>query len=263
MAKPTLWGLDAFANGPFTGNPAAVCHLDAPANPDWMQRVAAEMNLSETAFLIPTPDGWGIRWFTPLAEVALCGHATLASAHFLWQSGLLALERSARFFTQRSGELVCHVRDGRIEMDFPARLATEAPIPDGLAEALGVEPIWVGRSADDHLVQVGNENTVRGLRPNLAVIGQLPVRGVIVTARGDGVYDCVSRFFAPAVGVPEDPVTGSAHCTLAPFWSERIGKKELRAWQASRRGGEVHLRVAGSRVFLGGSAVTVWRGEVV
>lgn len=263
MAKPVLWGIDAFANGPFTGNPAAVCHTDAPADPNWMQRVAAEMNLSETAFLAPASEGWSIRWFTPLAEVALCGHATLASAHFLWESGILANEQPARFFTQHSGGLICQYREGRIEMDFPARVATETAIPDGLAEALGVAPMWVGRSADDYLIQVSAEETVRALRPNLSVIGQLPVRGVIVTARSGGIYDCVSRFFAPAVGVPEDPVTGSAHCTLAPFWAERTGKTALRAWQASRRGGEVHLQVAGSRVLLGGNAVTVWRGEMV
>jgi len=262
MNRPVIWGIDAFAAKPFTGNPAAVCLLDAPAEPRWMQQIAAEMNLSETAFLEPRPDGWGLRWFTPTIEVALCGHATLASAHFLWESGTLDMERPARFYTEKSGELVCWHRNGRIEMDFPARPAVEAPAPDGLAEALGVTPKWIGRSVDDYLVEVENEATVRSLRPDLAALSRLSVRGVIVTASGDGRYDVVSRFFAPAAGVPEDPVTGSAHCTLAPYWSTRTGRTELLAWQASSRGGELHLRLEGSRVWLGGTAITVWQGHL-
>ncbi len=262
MDRPVIWGIDAFASGPFTGNPAAVCLLEVPAEPRWMQQIAAEMNLSETAFLVSKDEGWGLRWFTPTTEVALCGHATLASAHFLWESGTLSREYPARFFTEKSDELICRHRNGRIEMDFPSRPASEAPAPDGLAEALGATPKWVGRSVDDYLVEVEDAETVCHLRPNLMALAQLPVRGVIVTAAGDGRYDLVSRFFAPAAGVPEDPVTGSAHCTLSPYWSARTGRTELLAWQASPRGGEVHLRLEGSRVLLGGSATTIWKGHL-
>lgn len=262
MNRPILWEIDAFASEPFTGNPAAVCLLETPAEPLWMQHIAAEMNLSETAFLIPRDDGWGLRWFTPTTEVALCGHATLASAHFLWESGTLPREHPARFFTEQSGELVCWHRKGRIEMDFPARPALEAPAPEGLTEALGASSKWVGRSVDDYLVEVADAATVRTLQPNLTALARLPVRGVIVTAAGDGRHDLVSRFFAPAAGVPEDPVTGSAHCTLAPFWSTRLGRNELLAWQASPRGGEIHLRMEGSRVWLGGTAITIWQGQL-
>ena len=262
MNRPVIWGIDAFASQPFTGNPAAVCLLDAPAESGWMQQIAAEMNLSETAFLVPKDAGWGLRWFTPTTEVALCGHATLASAHFLWESGALSRESPARFFTEKSGELVCWHRNGRIEMDFPARTALEAPAPDGLAKALGASLKWVGRSVDDYLVEVEDAATVRNLAPDLSALSRLPVRGVIVTAAGDGRHDLVSRFFAPAAGVPEDPVTGSAHCTLAPFWAARTGRTELLAWQASPRGGELHLRVEGTRVWLCGTAITIWQGQL-
>lgn len=227
-----------------------------------MQSVAAELNLSETAFLLPRPGGWGLRWFTPTTEVNLCGHATLASAFFLWETGLIAPEEPARFFTERSGDLICWQRDGRIQMDFPARPAVEAPIPDRLADALGTQPLWVGRSVDDYLVEVRDANTVRELRPDFAILAHYPVRGVMVTAAGDSGYDMISRFFAPSAGVPEDPVTGSAHCSLAPYWAERTGKTQLLAWQASRRGGELHLRLEGPRVWLGGTAVAVWKGEL-
>ena len=228
-----------------------------------MQRVAAEMNLSETAFLSPRLDGWGLRWFTPAVEVALCGHATLASAHTLWESGRLAADQPARFHTEQSGVLTCVRRSTGIAMDFPARIAEAAPIPAGLAEALGSAPVWVGRSAYDYLCELPDEATVRGLKPDLGALARLPVRGVIVTAKGGGGFDLVSRFFAPGAGVAEDPVTGSAHCTLAPYWAAKLGRCILRAWQASARGGEVRLELAGDRVWLEGNAVTVWRGELV
>lgn len=255
--------VDAFTTEKFRGNPAAVCVLSTAASEEWMQRVAAEMNLSETAFLVPQADGWALRWFTPVAEVALCGHATLASAHALWESGRLAPDAPARFHTRQSGVLMCVQREGRIEMDFPARPATAAELPADLAEALGVTPVWTGRSAYDFLCELEDEATVRVLRPDHAALAKLPVRGVIVTARGSGEHDFVSRFFAPGVGVTEDPVTGSAHCTLAPFWAARLGRSQLRGWQASARGGEVRVRLEGDRVVLGGNAVTVWRGELV
>jgi len=261
--KTPVCVVDAFASERFRGNPAAVCLLDAPASVEWMQSVAAEMNLSETAFVAPRGDGWGLRWFTPTVEVALCGHATLASAHVLWQSGLVADDQAIRFHTERSGVLVCEGRDGRIAMDFPASPVTALPAHAGLAKMLGAEPVWVGRSEFDVLCELAGAEAVRELRPDLAALAKLPFRGVIVTARGEDGFDCVSRFFAPGVGVPEDPVTGSAHCALAPYWAAKLGRTELRGWQASRRGGEVRMTLAGDRVWLGGTAVTVWQGELI
>lgn len=255
--------VDAFATEKFRGNPAAVCVLRASADPAWMQRVAAELNLSETAFVVPRADGWGLRWFTPAVEVALCGHATLASAHVLWETGRLSAGEPARFHTEQSGVLTSVRRPTGIAMDFPARVAELAAVPGGLAEALGCAPVWVGRSAYDYLCELPDEASVRALKPDHAALAPLPVRGVIVTARGSDGFDFVSRFFAPGAGVTEDPVTGSAHCTLAPYWAAKLGRSTLRAWQASARGGEVRLELAGNRVWLEGNAVTVWCGELV
>lgn len=255
--------VDAFASERFRGNPAAVCRLPAPASAEWMQSVAAEMNLSETAFVVPRRDGWGLRWFTPNVEVALCGHATMASAHVLWERGLVADDQAIRFHTERSGVLVCERRDGRIAMDFPACPVMPIPVPAGLAKMLGTEPGWVGCSEFDLFCELAGADAVRELRPDLAALATLPFRGVIVTARGEDSFDCVSRFFAPGVGVPEDPVTGSAHCALASYWAAKLGRTELRGWQASRRGGEVRMNLAGDRVWLGGTAVTVWQGELL
>jgi PhzF family phenazine biosynthesis protein len=227
-----------------------------------MQQVAAEMNLSETAFLIPAEDGYRLRWFTPAVEVDLCGHATLASAHVLWEAGCLKPETAARFHT-RSGLLTAVRHGGDIEMDFPARPAEPCPDRHGLAAALGATAKSLGQNGMDYLVEVADEQAVRSLRPDFARLAALPVRGVIVTSRSSaGPYDFVSRFFAPAAGIPEDPVTGSAHCCLAPFWSARLGKQEVLGYQASARGGVVRVRVHGDRVDLGGRAVTVLRGEL-
>lgn len=256
--------VDAFASEKFRGNPAAVCILKSQGDPEWMQKVAAEMNLSETAFLAPRPDGgWDLRWFTPTIEVALCGHATLASAHALWEQGLAPASESIRFHT-KSGWLVCR-RDGvDIAMDFPARPAESATPPSGLEAALGTRITWCGRSADDYLVEIADAKTVRDLRPNLAALAKFQVRGVIVTATSDeSRFDFISRFFGPAAGVPEDPVTGSAHCTLAVYWSKKLGRTKLRGWQASARGGEVAVEIQDQRVTLSGTAVTVWRGELL
>ena len=259
----TIYQVDAFTDQPFAGNPAAVCLMPAPREEGWMQRVAQEMNLSETAFLHPDQEGWRLRWFTPAVEVALCGHATLASAHVLWETGQLAPADTARFHT-RSGLLTAE-RDGAgIEMNFPAKIAEPAEAPAGLAGALGVKPLFVGRSAFDYLVEVDSAAIVRALKPDFTRLGELPVRGVIVTGRSDRTeFDFVSRFFAPASGVNEDPVTGSAHCTLGPFWQSRLKKSTFTAYQASARGGVVKVRVAGDRVILGGNAVTVLRGELL
>lgn len=258
-----LFQVDAFADRPFAGNPAAVCLLDGPRDASWMQDVAREMNLSETAFVHPTGDGFGLRWFTPAVEVELCGHATLASAHVLWETGMLTPDDTARFHTL-SGVLTADRRGDWIELDFPARPVEEVAPPEGLAEALGVEPSFVGRSRYDYLVEVAAEESVRNADPDHRRLGSLNVRGVILTARASSPpYDFVSRFFAPGSGVDEDPVTGSAHCTLAPFWRERLGKDEMLAYQASARGGVVRVRVVGDRVKLGGQAVTILRGRLV
>jgi PhzF family phenazine biosynthesis protein len=261
MPQPIVQ-VDAFADRPYAGNPAAVCIMDGPRDEEWMRNVAAEMNLSETAFLHPAEDGWNLRWFTPAVEVALCGHATLASAHVLWQDEHLPFDAEARFHTQ-SGLLTAHLEGDWISMDFPAKPEQEAPAPEGLKRALGVHPLYVGRSQFDWLVEVESEDVVRALTPDLGLLATVEARGVIVTAQGKGVeHDFVSRFFAPRAGVAEDPVTGSAHCVLAPFWARRLGRDELTGYQASRRGGVVRVRAAGDRVVLGGQAVTVMRGEL-
>ncbi len=255
--------VDAFTDTPFRGNPAAVCLLPAPRDESWMQAVAREMNLAETAFLVPQNDGFDLRWFTPTIEVALCGHATLAAAHVLWEDAHLAQGRQARFQT-KSGLLTADRAAGWIELDFPAKRAEPAPAPPGLLEALGVEPAYVGRNQFDYLVEVKSEELVRTLAPDHTVLAKLPVRGVIVTSRAaTRDFDFVSRFFAPGSGIPEDPVTGSAHCALGPYWSERLGKTDFVAYQASARGGVVRVRVVGDRVKLGGQAVTVLRGTLV
>jgi PhzF family phenazine biosynthesis protein len=255
--------VDAFTGQPFAGNPAAVCILSQAPEEQWMRDVAREMNLSETAFLVPQGDGYNLRWFTPAVEVDLCGHATLGSAHVLWQEGHLAPDMEARFHT-RSGLLVARRSDGWIEMDFPAKGEEAATPPPALATALGVKPVYVGRNQFDYLVEADSAETLRGIQPDHSALRKLPVRGVIVTARSDDPkFDFVSRFFAPGSGVDEDPVTGSAHCCLGPYWSRRLGKTEFLAYQASARGGVVKVRCAGERVVLGGQAVTVMRGELV
>ena len=257
--------VDAFASRPFSGNPAGVCVLAAPRDERWMQDVAAEMNLAETAFLHPENEGYRLRWFTPTVEMPLCGHATLASAHVLWEERRLRADRQARFHTQ-SGLLTADRRGDWIELDFPATPPAPAPAPPELAAALGgnVAPRWVGRSKFDYLVEVDSEATVRALTPDLAALQKIEARGIIVTSRATtSGYDFVSRFFAPRAGVPEDPVTGSAHCALTPFWSERLKRTEMTAYQASPRGGVIRVRLAGDRVMLAGQAVTVLRGKLL
>jgi len=254
--------VDSFTAEPFAGNPAGVCLLEEARDERWMQAVAREMNLSETAFLVREGAGFRLRWFTPLAEVALCGHATLASAHVLWQERILGSGETARFFT-KSGELRAVQRGGLIEMDFPAKPEEPAGPPPNLLEAMGVRPTYLGRNVFDYLLLLDDEAAVRGVAPDFALLRRVEVRGVIVTApAGAPGYDFVSRFFAPKVGVDEDPVTGSAHCCLGPFWAKRLGKSVMSAYQASSRGGALTIRVEGDRVFLGGRAVTVLRGEL-
>jgi PhzF family phenazine biosynthesis protein len=258
-----LYQVDAFTDKPFGGNPAAVCLLEGPRHAAWMQQVGMEMNLSETAFIYPENNGYRLRWFTPSVEVDLCGHATLASAHVLWESGRLKPGEQARFHT-RSGLLTADRHPDGIELDFPANPAEPSSLPAGLAEALGVVPSFVGKSRFDYLLAVDSEATVRRLTPDFAALAKLPVRGVIVTARATTPeFDFVSRFFAPACGITEDPVTGSSHCCLAPFWRERIGKDVMRGCQVSARGGVIGVHVIGERVRLRGQAVTVSRGELL
>jgi len=256
--------VDAFTDRAFAGNPAGVCLLEAPRDAEWMQSVAREMNHSETAFLSPHEgDGFDLRWFTPVREVDLCGHATLASAHVLWENGVLGPRATARFHT-KSGVLAAVRREGAIEMDFPARPPKAAPPPEGLAEALGVRPVWTGRNVDDWLVEVESEADVRSLRPDFVRLAKVDARGAVVTSRAEqSGADFVSRFFAPRFGVDEDPVTGSAHTALAPYWAAKLGREELTGVQLSARGGLVRVRIAGERVMLGGSAVTVLRGVLV
>ncbi len=255
--------VDAFTDQPFSGNPAAVCLLPTARDVDWMQLVAREMNLAETAFLVRRLDGFNLRWFTPVCEVDLCGHATLASAHVLWEQEHLPADQIVRFHT-RSGLLTAERRDRFIWLDFPATPAAPAEPPPELAQGLGISGRFVGRTPFDYLVELDTETAVRDLNPDLAILTRVPVRGIIVTAKATSPNcDFVSRFFGPAAGVPEDPVTGSAHCALAPYWSSRLGRNELVGYQASARGGTVHLRLAGDRVKLGGEAVTVLKGELL
>lgn len=254
--------VDAFADRPFTGNPAAVCVLPDERDAKWMQSVALEMNLAETAFLLRRDDGFSLRWFTPAVEVDLCGHATLASAHVLWETGALNATEQARFHT-RSGLLTADRRGEWIELDFPAKPESTAPAPEGLDKALGAKPVYVGRNQFDYLVELDSPQTLRALAPDHSALKKLPVRGVIVTSRDGTEYDFVSRFFAPGSGIDEDPVTGSAHCALGPYWAPKLGKTEFLAYQASPRGGVVRVRVEGDRVKLGGKALTVLRGELV
>jgi PhzF family phenazine biosynthesis protein len=259
-----LFQVDAFTNRPFHGNPAAVCLLDTARDEDWMQSVAAEMNLAETAFVSPRDDGFDLRWFTPTCEVDLCGHATLASAHALWETGRLPPGTTARFHT-KSGWLRADQRDGLIELDFPSTPADPAPaFAASVAAAVRAPVEWAGRSRFDLVARLGSADAVRRAAPDYALVGALPCRGVIVTAAGDdGVHDFVSRFFGPQSGVDEDPVTGSAHCALAPYWAGIFGRDALVGFQASPRGGTVRVRLVDDRVLLSGHAVTVLRGELL
>jgi PhzF family phenazine biosynthesis protein len=256
--------VDAFTGAAFGGNPAAVCVLPQAAPEEWMRNVAREMNLSETAFVVPAEDGYQLRWFTPAVEVDLCGHATVASAHVLWEDGHLPAGRQARFHT-RSGLLTADRAGDWIELDFPAKIAAPAAPPASLLPALGVaQARFVGKNAFDYLVEVDSEATVRALSPDHTALKKLPVRGVIVTARGATPgFDFVSRFFAPGAGVDEDPVTGSAHTALGPYWMGVLGRSEFTAFQASARGGVLRVRVAGDRVKIAGQAVTVMTGELL
>lgn len=261
-----IYQVDAFTDTRFAGNPAGVCVLPGPpgkGGEQWMQNVAMEMNLSETAFIYKQDEGFSLRWFTPAVEVDLCGHATLASAHILWETGAADRREEIRFDT-RSGPLFVNWRDGWIEMNFPAEPESSAACPEELKQALGLEPLYTGKNRFDYLLEVKTEKIVRELRPDFRLLGSVDMRGVMVTARSETAgFDFVSRFFAPAVGVDEDPVTGSSHCCLAPYWEKRLGRNPLSGLQVSARGGVVKVKNAGNRVLISGKAVSVLKGELV
>ncbi len=257
-----IYQVDAFTQEPFCGNPAGVCVLDDLDDADWMQHVAAEMNVSETAFLCRDGAGYRIRWFTPTTEVSRCGHATLAAAHLLWEDDPGAAGGAIRF-DSASGPLLATRADGTIWLDFPADPPAEVTdVPDALLDALGGKPVWVGRNQLDYVVELADEDAVAGLRPDQAALAALPVRATIVTAAASGDTDFVCRFFAPAVGVAEDPVTGSAQCALGPYWNQRLGAGTLRCRQLSGRGGELLVRTENDRIQFGGTAITVLRGTI-
>ncbi len=263
MGNMRIFQVDSFTNRPFSGNPAGVCFLDSPRDSDWMQKVAEEMNLSETAFLSAEEDGFNLKWFTPTVEVDLCGHATLASAHILWQEEYLREDQEAKFYT-KSGILTAQRSDDWIKLNFPIEPDIETMPPEDLLKALGVKALYVGKNRFDYIVEVESEQVVRNLEPDLISISKMTDRGIILTSLSDAKeFDFVSRFFAPGIGIDEDPVTGSAHCCLGPYWMKRLGKSEFRAYQASARGGIVQVKVEGNRVILGGQAVTVFNGNLI
>ncbi|MEO6724188.1 MAG: PhzF family phenazine biosynthesis protein [Blastocatellia bacterium] len=266
-----LLHIDAFASEAFRGNPAAVCLLEMSKPDDWMQKVAAEINLPMTAFIVPRlkANEADLRWFTPTVEMPLCGHATLASAHALWETGRLNEAQEAHFHTL-GGRLVCRRVGKQIEMNFPALLMQEADLPSAIAEAFGVRPRKVFRqryndgSSGNFMLELDSEEAVRNLNPNFELLRKAAKAGIIVTARGNtSKFDFVSRYFAGYVGIDEDSATGSAHCTLTPYWAGVLGKTEMTAYQASARGGVIGVRLSKDRVFLAGEAITVLRGSLL
>jgi PhzF family phenazine biosynthesis protein len=258
-----LFLVDAFTDHAFAGNPAAVCLLPSWRDDHWLGAVASEMNLSETAYLVKNPDSFDLRWFTPKVEVDLCGHATLASAHVLWEQGAAKTDEEIRFST-KSGILKAQRNGDDMELDFPVKQEEPAQAPAGLVEALNVKPLYVGKNQFDYLLELESETVLRAIAPDFKRLATIPVRGIIVTcSSASPKFDFVSRFFAPGSGVDEDPVTGSAHCCLGAFWQKRLGKSAFVAYQASARGGVVKVRIENGRAFLGGKAVTVAKGELV
>jgi len=259
----TIYQVDAFTDKPFFGNPAGVCVLTEQVTDEWMQKVAMEMNLSETAFLLKQDNGYNLRWFTPTIEVDLCGHATLASTHILWEQNYLPENEEARFYT-KSGLLTAKkIDNGWTELNFPSEPDNETISPKGLLESLGVQAKYVGKNRLDYIVEVSSEEEVRNLKPDFNTLGKIPCTGIIVTSiSASKEYDFISRVFAPSVGINEDPVTGSAHCCLAPYWKKRLNKNQFIARQVSERGGILTVRLEDDRVYIGGQAVTVLKAEL-
>lgn len=259
-----IFQVDAFTDKPFKGNPAGVCILEESASEEWMQNVAKEMAISETAFLHPESNGYALRWFTPEAEVDMCGHATLASAHILWEKGFAGRNETLRFFT-KSGLLTASLNNDWIELDFPELPERETEVPSELMKALGVKKtIHVGKNAFDYLVELESEEEIRDLKPDFSMLSKITRRGVSVTAiSSSDEYDFVSRLFAPAIGISEDPVTGSAHCCLGPYWMKKLNKNSFTAYQASERGGFLKVQVMGERVLISGKAVTIIEAKLL
>ncbi|GMK48462.1 phenazine biosynthesis protein [Paenibacillus glycanilyticus] len=262
--KP-IYVVDAFTSEPFRGNPAAVCLCEKPEDERWMQQVAAEMNLPETAFLVPIADGYDLRWFTPETEVDLGGHATLAAAYMLWHTGRLGFDLTARFVT-KSGVLTVtyDTVDGWMTMDYPEEIPKPVNAPEALIQGLGLIPRYTAKNRQDYVVEVDSEQTVRSLRPDQQQLAAAGGRGIIVTAKAatGAPYDYVTRVFFPNAGILEDPVTGLAHCVLAPHWARRLRKQELTGYQASKRGGILKVAVNGSRVLLAGQAKLILQGTL-
>ena len=254
--------VDTFTNRPYSGNPAAVCIIEKPLVDELMQSIASELNLSETSFLFKENPNYNLRWFTPTTEVDLCGHATLASAHILWETGL-SKKNDEIIFSTRGGELSSRKNGPLIEMDFPKLETQHTIIPEELLNQLKMNPVYIGKTRFDYLVEVNDEELVKNYKPKFELIKRLDSRGLIVTSSAESKdYDFVSRFFAPQVGILEDPVTGSAHCSLGPYWSEKIGKSNLTGFQASERGGYVYVNTLDNKVTLSGNAVTVFKGRI-
>ncbi len=259
-----IYQINAFTDSAFAGNPAAVCILSEKMEDDWMQNLAAEMNLSETAFIYREGKNFNLRWFTPSSEVDLCGHATLASAHTLWEAGEVSSEETIDFDT-KSGILTAEKNEKWIELNFPAEIEEAADIPENMNKALGqIEIVYSGKNRMDYLLEVESEEIVKNIEPDFDLLKKIDTRGIIVTAiSASDKYDFVSRFFAPNIGITEDPVTGSAHCCLGPYWSEKLNKNSLIGFQASERGGTVRVKADGNRINLSGKAVTIFRGELL
>jgi predicted PhzF superfamily epimerase YddE/YHI9 len=257
-----VYVVDAFTSRPFRGNPAAVVPLESPRDGAWMQSVAAEMRHSETAFPLRAGESWKLRWFTPAVEVDLCGHATLAAAHVLWEAGLAPRDRELLFDT-RSGRVAAFSRGDRIEMIFPSWPAPATPAPPGLMEALGARPLFCGASHGNWLVQLSDEAAVRAVRPDFAALGRNGWSVIVTALSASPEFDFVSRYFAVPYGIDEDPVTGSSHCTLAPHWAGILGRSRLVGFQASARGGVVAVESAGERVLISGQAVSVLSGRLL
>lgn len=260
--KIKLYQVDAFSNQPFKGNPAAVCLLEHELQEELMQSIAAENNLAETAFLVKVTDGYNLRWFTPTVEIALCGHATLASAHILYQNGILKAQDRTRFHT-KSGLLTAEKKGDWIELDFPAASNEETEIPVQLKEALNVEPVKLAHTGDRYIIEVATEEEVKSCSPDFKILKDFDAVILTSATKAGSPYDFISRTFAPSHGIDEDPVTGSSHCALVPYWAAKLGKEEMFAYQASSRGGELKLKYAGERVLFSGEAVTVIEGNLL